>query len=759
MKGLNTHAAVRRTTLFFLLTFVLSWSIWIPLAVTGSEIGLLEIAGRFGPLVAALLLTGLSDGRAGLTQLWKRMLIWRVHPGWYLFAFLGTAVVALSAIGIHVGLGGETPRFNDPAQLYLVIPVFLYVLFLSVAGEETGWRGYALPRLQERWGPFGASVVIGLVWGVWHLPLFIMAGDFHSQIPFGLFVLQDVALSVVMTWLFNATGGSLLLVHLFHAASNTTIGVLPVLPQDTGGVLRPLWIAVALLGAVALLVAGRQRFRDRRARGASTAVLMLCAVVSLSGCVEPTSSSTITEGANAAHLDETIPRLMNRFDVPGVGVAIIREGALVWSSAYGYADLSLLRPMTVDTLFRAESISKSVTAWGVMRLVDDGLVDLQQPVVRYFHDWHPPSSTHSWDDRTVGRVLSNNAGMPLGTIGEEYPPGSPMPSLRDYLSGAAVPVEAPGSGFIYSNVGFNMLELMIEQVTGQDFGDFMWVQVLEPLRMEHATFAWSESVSQRIATGYDQRGAAVQEYLYPARASGGLFAGVEDIARFVAAAVERSTSGVDQVLSHHSITRIQTPSVEIPGLFGVVADNYGYGHFIEELPDGRTAVWHGGQGHGWMTHFHLVPESGDGIVILTNSQRSWPFISGVLRDWARWSGIGSVKMGRITVATAILQALIAIALATSLTALVRLALAIRAGRRSFRPFSRVSVVARFVQTGAGLATIGVLTWSAFQPYLFVSSIFLDTASWAAGSLLVVAVSMLLFALCPRVGGQDDSNKS
>ena len=259
MRALNPHASLHRTLLFFLVTFVFSWSIWIPLAVTGSENGLLDIAGRFGPLVAALLLTGILDGRAGLAGLWKRMLIWRVHPGWYVFAFLGTVVVALGAIGIHVALGGKTPQFNDPAQLYLVIPVFLYVLFLSVAGEETGWRGYALPRLQERWGELPASLVIGLVWGVWHLPLFWMAGDFHSQIPFGLFLLQDVALSVVMTWLFNGTGGSLLLVHLFHAASNTTIGVLPILPQDTGGDIRPLGIAVALLSIVAVIVIAAKR--------------------------------------------------------------------------------------------------------------------------------------------------------------------------------------------------------------------------------------------------------------------------------------------------------------------------------------------------------------------------------------------------------------------------------------------------------------------------------------------------------------------
>jgi len=258
-------APVRRTLLFFLVTFVFSWSIWILLAITGCENGVLDIMGRFGPLVAALLLTGVLDGRAGLAGLWKRMLIWRVHPGWYAFAFLGTAVVALGAIGIHIWMGGGALQFNDPAQLYLVVPVFVYVLVLSVAGEETGWRGYALPRLQERWGALPASLVIGVVWGVWHLPLFWMPGNFHTEIPFGLFLLQDVALSVVITWLFNRTGGSLLLVHLFHAASNTTIGVLPVLPQDTSGSLRPLWIAVGLLVLVAAVIAVASR-RERYGR-------------------------------------------------------------------------------------------------------------------------------------------------------------------------------------------------------------------------------------------------------------------------------------------------------------------------------------------------------------------------------------------------------------------------------------------------------------------------------------------------------------
>lgn len=241
---------------FVILTYAISWAIWVPLGVAQIDTPLYKI-GAFAPTLVALILTGLAGGRTGIQQLLQRLLIWRVHIGWYLFSLLSTAVGVLSAIGLHVWLGGAVPEFNDPAQLYLVIPVFLYVLFTSVIGEEIGWRGYALPRLQARYSALEASLILGLVWGVWHLPLFWMAGNFHQQIPISLFLLQTTGFSILYTWMANHTRGSLLLAHLFHAASNTTIGVLPVLPMDTGGSLRPLWLVVGILWGTALIVVAR----------------------------------------------------------------------------------------------------------------------------------------------------------------------------------------------------------------------------------------------------------------------------------------------------------------------------------------------------------------------------------------------------------------------------------------------------------------------------------------------------------------------
>ena len=120
-----------------------------------------------------------------------------------------------------------------------------------------------------------------------------------------------------------------------------------------------------------------------------------------------------------------------------------------------------------------------------------------------------------------------------------------------------------------------------------------------------------------------------QVYLYPSKASGGLFATARDIARFAAACMNENS-----VLSGESIKLLYAPQSHKIGIYGLIFEAYGFGHYIEKLPNGALSVSHGGQGNGIMTHFQAVLETGDAIVILTNSQRSWPFIAYVLSDWA-----------------------------------------------------------------------------------------------------------------------------
>lgn len=242
---------------FFGIVFVMTWAVWWPMALANSQTAFFRL-GTFSPLLAALALTFVLEGVPGLRSLLRRFLRWRVPLLWTLFSLFSTAgVVGLALTGDWL-LGGPAPKL-ELAMLVYFLPITAYVLVTSVLGEETGWRGFALPRLLARYGPLRASLLLGLVWGLWHLPLFWMDGDFHRTIPISLFLIQSVALSFLYTWIHQRTQGSLWMAHLFHAASNATLGILPILPFATGSRLRPLWIAVGLLCLLALISVGALR--------------------------------------------------------------------------------------------------------------------------------------------------------------------------------------------------------------------------------------------------------------------------------------------------------------------------------------------------------------------------------------------------------------------------------------------------------------------------------------------------------------------
>lgn len=242
----------KQLIVFFALSYIISWTLWILSDVFNSS--LLEVLGRFGPLVSAVIITGTTNGLLGIKQILKKFCICKVGLSWYIFCFLSTAVIAMTAIGINQIITEVKPIYNNPQEWYLIFPVFFYVLFFSVLGEETGWRGFALPRLQKKFSALTSSLIIGILWGFWHLPLFFIEGEFHQTIPIWLFLIQDVALSIIMTWLYNNTKGSLLISHLFHAASNVTIGLLPILPLDTNGDLGALYITIAILIVFTVLI-------------------------------------------------------------------------------------------------------------------------------------------------------------------------------------------------------------------------------------------------------------------------------------------------------------------------------------------------------------------------------------------------------------------------------------------------------------------------------------------------------------------------
>ncbi len=448
-------------------------------------------------------------------------------------------------------------------------------------------------------------------------------------------------------------------------------------------------------------------------------------------------------------IDKLITEMMNRYDVPGVAMALVSRGGLVWSCAYGYSDLKNNRRMSVDTVCRVESISKSVTAWGVLKLAEKGLVDLDAPVQLYLADWEFADSDFSEQGITVRRLLSHNAGMPLGTIGLEFSPYDDVPSLKESLSKEAYLAAEPGTGFSYSNTGFNLLELIIEEVTGRDFSEYMKNEVLIPLGMIHSGFVLDEDMITDFPSGYDLKGAEVPLYVYSEKASGGLYASVEDIALFIKAGMVNYSDTGNNVLNYRSITDLYKPVVKVPGLYGIAFNSYGLGHFIEYLPEGLKAVSHGGQGHGWMTHFHFIPETGDGIVILTNSQRSWPLIAGVLAFWSGLYGFGSTGMEKIILGQYAVWFAISVLLFLAFIKVWFSVSGITKGKLSFIRADGYPGTSSLIQLGLSLVLIFGYLWSVNQDYFFLFSLFPAASIWLERSVLILGSVLFLSFLFPR----------
>jgi membrane protease YdiL (CAAX protease family) len=224
---------------YFVLAYAGSWIVSIPaiLAYWGYLPGAWTAAfylGPFaGPFVAAFVMTGISEGRPGVHRFLRRFLIWRVGWPWYAFILLG--IPALMLAGLLV-LPGVAPSFQGlTPQFVLNYPLSFLVIFLlgGPLGEEPGWRGFALPRLQPRFGPMGGTLLLGILWAGWHLPAFLTPAQhggpgtdwaaFFTNFP--IFVASTTAMTVVFTWVFNHTRASIFIAILLHASVDSTGGL------------------------------------------------------------------------------------------------------------------------------------------------------------------------------------------------------------------------------------------------------------------------------------------------------------------------------------------------------------------------------------------------------------------------------------------------------------------------------------------------------------------------------------------------------
>ena len=257
-------------TFYFVIAYGFSWLVWVPLALSKDGAGRLSfhspigasasvvIASFVGPFLSAFIMTGVTEGRTGVGRLLRRCVLWRVGFGWYLFALIGLPLILL--LGVLVLLAAME---SVKGHAYVVLPrpwlgMIVYVLLHGPLGEEPGWRGFALPRLQRLYGPLAASLILGPLWALWHLPFFwVPAWNFPPTLfNIGMFVAAAIPLTIVMTWVFNNTKGSVLMAILVHASFDFTFVILNLLftapiVTDYGSTL-PVLIGLGTLASLAI---------------------------------------------------------------------------------------------------------------------------------------------------------------------------------------------------------------------------------------------------------------------------------------------------------------------------------------------------------------------------------------------------------------------------------------------------------------------------------------------------------------------------
>jgi CubicO group peptidase (beta-lactamase class C family) len=313
-------------------------------------------------------------------------------------------------------------------------------------------------------------------------------------------------------------------------------------------------------------------------------------------------------------LEETVPALMQANHVPGLSMALIRDGKIYWVKSFGVKDGDA--PVTRETTFEAASLSKVVFAYAVLKLADQGRIDLDRPIQSYLE------APYIEGDPRIGKitarlVLSHRTG---------FPNWRPKEGLTIHFE--------PGDHFSYSGEGFVFLAKAVEQITGQSLNDFMQQMVFTPLGMTSSSYVWRSDYDARTAIGYDKDGKAHDKWKpKEANPASSLQTTAEDYARFVTALLN------GKGLKPDTLKQMETEQTAVqvgctPNCFNdaPLSTNvfWGLGVGLERTSAGR-AFWHWGDNGSFKAYMVGYPERRSGLVIFTNSENGLSIASAIVK--------------------------------------------------------------------------------------------------------------------------------
>lgn len=332
-----------------------------------------------------------------------------------------------------------------------------------------------------------------------------------------------------------------------------------------------------------------------------------------------------------------VPDLMAHYHVPGLSLACIHNGTVEWTQAFGVARVGG-EPVTPETLFQASSIGMPVTAVAVLRLVEQGKLNLDADVSQYLRSWKLPTNKFTEHKKvTLRELLSQTAGATVHGF-EDYAAGKQVPTLVQVLNGespansAPVTIDfVPGSQFRYAGGNYAIIQQILIDVKGEPFPDLMQELILQPLHMVHSTFQQPipEKLQPLVATPYDKDGNAIEggPRTSPVMAVGGLWTTPSDLALF-ALGIQNALAGKPGA--------IVSPSTAHEILQPVLGD-YGLGFSIAGNGPNRY-FWHPGATTGFLAVFFAYEEKGDGVVLMSNEQYSKALMLKVIQAVAKQYG-------------------------------------------------------------------------------------------------------------------------
>ena len=354
------------------------------------------------------------------------------------------------------------------------------------------------------------------------------------------------------------------------------------------------------------------------------------------GCSATAPGSGTREAIFAQQVIDRTPGYLKELSVPGTAVAVIEDGNVILARGFGMADAARAMPVGPHTLFNIGSTSKSVAAWGAMRLVAEGKLALDEPVDPRLKRWHLPPSRYAVAGVTLRRLLSHTAGLSVDGY-RGWGPDDIVPTIEQSLSGqnngagALMLVAEPGAVLSYSGGGYTLMQLLVEEIAGEPFADYMRDRVLRPLGMNDSSFALTPAVLGQASRAYDELGEETPTPRFAEVAAAGMYASIEDMACYALASIGSPRAA--SVLPPATLDLMTAPAPATDGQRGL-------GYSIQPagagFPDGIERVGHDGGNRGWQSFFWVSRSKRDGLIVLTNASHGWNVANQLVADWMEW---------------------------------------------------------------------------------------------------------------------------